>query len=159
MTNKNGVTKENKYYFYNGFAKPLLVEVEELTLTDNYRGNMTDDLLESHAEYVNQSDDDYNEEMSYYGILRNPKLVDFMLMNSAWFDHNNLTTYLEDWSERMSVLDKFELVELIDKEFNEIEDIDWEEDLVDIDYYAEQLGYSFSEELNFWIKEKVEVEQ
>lgn len=155
MTNKNGVTKENKYYFYNGFAKPLLVEVEELTLTDNYRGNMTDDLLESHAEYVNQSDDDYNEEMSCYGILRNPKLVDFMLMNNAWFDRNNLTTYLDDFMiDRMSVLEHAELYQFI---FSDDDYFEYDEE--DINYNANEAGYYYNEELNFWIKEKVEVEQ
>lgn len=149
------LTVENKYYFYNGFAKPILVEVEELTLTDNYKGNMTEDLLEEHNEYVNDSDEDYNEMMSSYGIIRNPKLEDLMIMNTSWFsDKKDYTIYLEDFIDnKFDVLDDYEMSDYISSNLID-EDDDYEYEYEDFVWQANEFGYTKNESLGLWIKTK-----
>lgn len=80
------------FYFYNGFNKPKKVassvkELKELTLTDNYLGDVTSEFLEE-LEYCVK----YNDftELEYYGIyynMNNEKVKEVAL---SWFGQNNI---------------------------------------------------------------------
>lgn len=75
---------ENKYYFYNGFRPPEVVRVEDLEIEGNYKGDVTEEVMEIHEEFKDDQDIDYNIHMGEYGIIRNPSLEDFRELNRSF---------------------------------------------------------------------------
>ena len=87
----------NKYYFYNGFEAPQEIDINDLTIENNYRGDVTSEVIEEHDAWKAENDDLYNEMMGYYGIYRNPTLEDFQDVNNrVGLDKN---TYLDEWQD------------------------------------------------------------
>lgn len=99
---KEGIDLSNKriphkYYFYNGFDKPKEVDINDLQISDNYRGDLTDQMIQQHDENKNESDRIYNEEMNEYCIYRNPTPEDFGEFNvSHGLDFDQ---YLDDFKQ------------------------------------------------------------
>lgn len=87
--------KTNKYYFYNGFSKPKEIDMENIVIENNYKGDVTDEVLEEHNYWFNESDKEYNEHLGYYGIYRNPTLEELQEVNRMYGLGDN--DYLEDF--------------------------------------------------------------
>lgn len=84
-----------KYYFYNGFGKPEEIDIRDVIVESNYRGNITDEMTEEHEEWKSESDEEYNEHMGFYGIYRNPTIEEFRIVNEMFgLDED---TYLDEW--------------------------------------------------------------
>lgn len=73
--------KMDKYYFYNGFAEPRLIDISDLEVESNYLGDITEEVLEEYENWKDESDVDFNEQMGYYGIYRNPTRKMFEELN------------------------------------------------------------------------------
>lgn len=91
-----------KYWSYSGFGKPELLGtdkemLEDLTVTSNYLGDVSEDVKEVLRELIdnNAPDEDFNSELYEYGIFCNPTLADFQEFNKS--KCLGETTYLEDW--------------------------------------------------------------
>lgn len=97
---------ENKFYSYSGFGKPQEVAIEDLVIESNYLGDVTNDFLEVYEEYKNESDEELNEHLGYYGVYRNPKKSVFQEMNTCSYGLAK-NEYLEDWED-----DKKERIEV-----------------------------------------------
>lgn len=92
-------------YFYNGFQAPKLIaknlkELKAVTLSDTYRGDVTEELLEVIEDCGNV--DDLREELAYFDMYVNPTKRDFIEANKSYFDCDSLETYLNEW-ESMGV--------------------------------------------------------
>lgn len=85
----------NKYYIYNGFNKPELVDIENVIVAHALQGDKTNIFLEEHNEWKDEADEDYNEQMNNYGVYRNPTLEDFQIANRSYGLEND--TYLNEW--------------------------------------------------------------
>ncbi|QST02436.1 hypothetical protein IMZ31_23595 (plasmid) [Pontibacillus sp. ALD_SL1] len=83
------------YYFYTGFQKPKEITFSETTFSHNYRGDVTEEVIEAHEEWKHESDRDYNDTMSEYGVYRNPTLKELQSANQYYGLDGD--TYLEDF--------------------------------------------------------------
>lgn len=91
-------TKEKaKIYFYNGFEKPLLLaenlkEFKNITISDNYFGDVTADVLEIVRDCKNI--EELKEELASYQIFVNPNYLDFYDFNlSVCLDFQHIENF------------------------------------------------------------------
>lgn len=106
------MTKELNIYFFNGFSKPELVAtsidelLDDVKITDNYLGDVTEDLIDD-LRYVNLDDlEDLNSLLYDYAMVANPTLE--VLMDefmSRWFENNRQYPYelLEDFGSKQDI--------------------------------------------------------
>ena len=86
-----------KIYFYNGFEQPLslaenLKEFKNITISDNYFGDVTNDVLEIVRDVKNI--DELKEELSYFQIFVNPNYLDFYDFNlSVCLDFQHIENF------------------------------------------------------------------
>lgn len=88
---------EDIFYFYNGFEPPKEIDLNDLVLNHNYKGEVTNEFLEEHEEWKKENDRDYNANMFEYRIFRNPKIEEFQEANEYFRLDKNC--YLDDFLE------------------------------------------------------------
>jgi hypothetical protein len=95
--------KENNndtYYFYKGFEAPEKIEdINDLMIITSHKGDITEDMINAHLEFLHYDDEDYNNYMYKYGVIRNPKLSDFIYLNTYIYglrEDQYLKTFIED---------------------------------------------------------------
>lgn len=143
------------YYFYNGFYPPKKIDMDDIVLTDNYRGDVTEEMLETHRLYVNLSDEDYNAGMNEYNISRNPCPVDFLVENRKWFDKQTIAANLGSYFDRMDILDDGEMSDYAHTTAENRGDFDEDEEcLFEYEIAAANMGYERIEELALWVRDK-----
>ncbi|ARM66165.1 hypothetical protein AM2_038 [Lactococcus phage AM2] len=91
-------TKEKaKIYFYDGFEQPLLLaenlkEFKNITISDNYFGDVTKDVLEIVRDCKNI--DELKKELASYQIFVNPNYLDFYDFNlSVCLDFQHIENF------------------------------------------------------------------
>ena len=107
---------ECKIYFYNGFDKPKLLanSVDELffdwdlKITDNYRGDLTLELISDLKELRSTEYDieDLNFILNDYSMFADPKLKDFKELNKYRYGLDEME-YLEDFEQSCMTVNKF----------------------------------------------------
>ncbi len=86
-----------KIYFYNGFEQPLLLaenlkEFKNITISDNYFGDVTKDVLEIVRDFKNI--DELRDELFSYQIFVNPSYLDFYDFNlSVGLDFQHIENF------------------------------------------------------------------
>lgn len=91
---------ENKLYSYTGFSEPRLFDLNEMSITSNYQGDITDYLFEELYEWEKESDEDIKYEqpfVSSYGIWFMPTKKDLQERNKYYGLREN--DYLEDFED------------------------------------------------------------
>lgn len=125
MTNTNVLERENvrntdnvSIYFYNGFDKPELMaksflDLMEITITDNYLGDKTAEMLEELNEYCVFQNNSYLvpyewEEvktiLADYGLFLEPGLDELVEVTLTWFSKNAFPYHLlEDFGKSWQI--------------------------------------------------------
>lgn len=149
------MTNTTKYYFYNGFAEPRVIDMKETEFTRGQvlyaNTDVTDEVLEEHNFYDKESDEEYNEQMSYYGVYRNPKLSSFVEANTRWFDSNSKDLSANLNIDSHEVMSSFEMSDYIERKYPDEEFFD----VIDFTDFVKSLGYEFVEHLDMWVKDRL----
>ena len=102
-----GLKKDAKFYFYNGFSEPKLlgtiVDLQDLTISDNYLGDLTDEVqleiesvLDNDDIDIEHQDEAVSEILDSYNIYPDPSLEFLEDLN---VNHFGLPShrFLENW--------------------------------------------------------------
>ncbi len=91
--------KNIEIYFYNGFYSPERIDIDNLVITHNYLGDITEEVLEEYKRVMEEYDVEdmiVEQPLSYYDLYINPSYETFRDVNKFRFGLDE-DEYLEDW--------------------------------------------------------------
>lgn len=95
MTNKDDI----KLYYYSGFGEPEEIDIDNVAITSNYLGDVTDDFMELYKEVLvgyTLEEAQENQPLYDYRIWINPTLKQLQEQNVSSYGIPK-DTYLEDF--------------------------------------------------------------